>query len=202
MDVTDSVVELFHLVADDSDEVAQELWQRCEGVMRVRARHWVRRLRTQGFDAEDLVASAFCLVWQRRRAGAFSDVDSAGRLRALLFKVIDFKVSRRMRAQACEKRGCGQERREESAFANCDSSAAGLDRHYQRGRLPESTLVTADMLAFLLENADADLRRIVLLRLQGKSLEEIAEVVRCCVSTVMRKLRRVEQSWARMLCHD
>ncbi len=204
MDVTDSVVVLFHQAAAGADEVASEFWKRCEGVLRRRAARWMRRLRVRGYDTDDLVASAFCLVWQRRCAGDFTDVDSAARLRGLLLKVIDYKVMQRIRLQNRQKRGGARELHEQSAFAGGASSLAGLQSVQDRRTTARSqqALVTADMLAYLLANADRELRRIVCLRLQGWSLEEIAESVGCCVSTVVRKLRRVEQLWTRMLRDD
>lgn len=204
MDVTDSVVALFHQATFGADEVASEFWKRCEGVLRHRAARWVKRLRARGYDTDDLVASAFCLVWQRRCAGDFTDVDSAARLRGLLLKVIDYKVLRRIRSQSRQKRGGGRELHEQSAFAGGESGLAGLQgvQDKRMSELSQQALVTADTLAYLLENADAELRKIVSLRLQGWTLEEIAESVGCCVSTIVRKLRRVEQIWTRMLRDD
>ena len=204
MDVTDSAVGLFHGMAEEPEEAADQFWKRCQDLLRRRAAGWLRRWRIRGVDAEDLAASAFYLVWERRRAGAFASIDSAARLRGLLLKVIDYKVFQRVRRQGRHKRGGGKELRERSAFAGYPSSFGGLDGVQDRRRqeLPQEALSLVDSLHFLLERADDQLRQIVQMRLEGRSLEEIAEVAGCCVSTVVRKLRRVEDVWTRTLNHD
>ena len=201
MDVTDSAVGLFHGMAHEPEEAADQFWRRCQGLLRRRAARWLRRWRIRGVDADDLAASAFYLVWRRRCAGAFTSIDSAERLRGLLLKVIDYKVFQRLRHQGRHKRGGGKELRERSAFAGWPSSLGGLDGVQDRRpqELPEETLLLIDSLDFLLERADEQMRQIVQMRIEGRSLEEIAEVAGCCVSTVVRKLRRVEDVWTRML---
>ena len=204
MDVTDSAVGLFHGMAEEPEEAADQFWKRCQGLLRRRAARWLRRWRIRGVDAEDLAASAFYLLWERRRAGAFTSIDSAPRLRGLLLKVIDFKVFQQVRHQGRRKRGGGRELRERSAFAGYPSSFGGLDgvQHCRSQELPGETLLLVDSLDFLLERADDQLRQIVRMRLEGRPLDEIAEVVGCCVSTVVRKLRRIESVWTRVLNHD
>ncbi len=201
MDVTDSAVGLFHGMAEEPEEAANQFWKRCQGLLRRRAAKWLRRWRIQGVDVDDLAASAFYLVWKRRCAGAFTSIDSADRLRGLLLKIIDYKVFEQVRHQGRRKRGGGKELRERSAFAGYSSSFGGLDGvlHGRPQELPGETLLLLDSLDFLLERADAQLRQIVRMRIEGRSLEEIAEVAGCCVSTVVRKLRRVEDVWTRML---
>ncbi|HHK42059.1 MAG TPA: sigma-70 family RNA polymerase sigma factor [Planctomycetaceae bacterium] len=201
MDVTDSAVGLFHGMAEEPEEAADQFWRRCQGLLRRRAARWLRRWRIRGVDVDDLAASAFYLVWRRRCAGAFASIDSAERLRGLLLKVIDYKVFQQLRHQKRRKRGGGKELREQSAFAGRPSSLGGLDGVQDRSpqELPEETLLLIDSLDFLLERADEQMRQIVRMRIEGRSLEEIAEAAGCCVSTVVRKLRRAEDVWTRML---
>ena len=201
MDVTDSAVRLFHGMAEEPEEAAHQFWKRCQELLRRRAARWLRRWRIRGVDVDDLAASAFYLVWRRRCAGAFASIDSAERLRGLLLKIIDYKVFEQVRRQGRQKRGGGKELRERSAFAGYPSSFQGLDdvQHDRPQELPDETLLLIDSLDFLLQRADEQLRQIVRMRLEGRSLEEIADVAGCCVSTVVRKLRRVEDVWMRML---
>lgn len=200
MEVTDSAVERFQRVSDEESQSATRLWQQCQPIMMRRASFWVRRIVGRGFDAEDLAISAFAAVWQQRCDGRFDEINSPARLRGLLIRIIDHKAMNRLRAERCVKRGGGRVRGEGSVWRNLGSRVVGLDECQEsRAVPPDAEIEIRDTLEQLLTETDPRLRHIVLMRLDGKPLEEIAEQIGCSVATVMRKLRRIEDRWKRIV---
>ncbi len=197
MDVTDSALEYFLAASRESRADAGALWKRFHDPMRLRAERWLRGLAARGCDADDVVVSAFLTLWNRRRAGEFSGIDSTARLYGLLARIIDNKARNVLRRGYSLKRGAGRVRGEGSALRG--ESKAQLDGFREWRWAPEEMLVAADTLIHLLQRTDPLTQQIVCMKLRGDAIDAIAGQLDRSVSTVWRKLRRIESEWAKEL---
>jgi RNA polymerase sigma factor (sigma-70 family) len=179
------------------DEAAQRLWERYFGSLvelarsALRARHGRRTVE----DEEDAALSAFdsfCRGAARGRFPLLSDRDDLWRLLVVitLRKALD-----QLRRQRSARRGemkllLGSELSDE------DARAGGLDWLVGQEPTPEFAALVADEYERLRERLpDEPLRRVLDLRLEGFTREEIASRLGCAQRTVTRKLDRIRDEW-------
>lgn len=144
----------------------------------------------------DDVAQSVCRTFVRRaREGEFELADGGG-LWGLLCAIALTKIREQTRFHLRQKRSLRDER-------HLDSVAPGGERKMPEtphsDPTPDATAEVADMFDKLVAEFDEEERRILELKLQDYTQEEIAERMQCSDRTIRRFLKRVQQRLTQML---
>jgi DNA-directed RNA polymerase specialized sigma24 family protein len=172
------------------DSAAQHLWERYFHRLVHLARARLRAAPRAGAiaDEEDAALSAFDSFCRGATAGRFPRLSDRDDLWRLLVVITVRKVMNQIDHQRAQKRsgGClvGQ------------ADLGGLDRIVGNEPGPGLAAIVVDEYRRLREALGDDLlRRVLDLRLEGYTREEIAARMGCAVSTVKRKLDMIRQAW-------
>ncbi len=168
---------------------AQKLWEGYFAQMVRLARQRLQNAPRRMADEEDVALSAFKSFCLGVKAGRFPQLSDRDSLWPLLVAITSHKAVDAQRRESRKKRGGGQQA----------GSSAVEDLNQVLGTVP-----TPEMAAQLVEEFDRllaalpeeGLRQIALLRLDGHSVEEIAEQQGCVTRTIERKLHRIRTLWA------
>ena len=187
---TDSVSNWVEGIKAGESQAQAELWRRyCDRLVRL-ARKKLRLSSRRVVDEEDIALSAFnslCLGAREGRFPALSDRDSIWGLLVFITaqKAADWIVHERR-----QKRGGGKVRGNSALTGNQpDSSAEDLDRFFAIAPGPETLNILAEEHERLLNRlGDPRLRQIAELRVQGETVDDIAEKLDIARRTVHRKL--------------
>jgi DNA-directed RNA polymerase specialized sigma24 family protein len=148
-------------------------------------------------DDEDVALSAFDSLSRGLVEGRYPGLRDRTDLWRLLVVITARKALDQLQHQRRLKRGAG--RVLDEAALNADSSldgAGGLDMIISREPSPEGIAIFAEQCQHLFESlGDESLRRVVCLRLEGLTSEEIAERLGCNRRTVTRKLELIRETW-------
>ncbi len=170
-----------------ADEIFVRYTKRLLGLARRRLSPRMAR----DLDAEDVVQSAYRSFFVGARAGRYV-LQRSGDLWRLLVGITVHKLQRQLERRSAQKRDAAREASGRQG-SGPDVEAETLAR--------EPTPAEAAAFAETLENLLAPLtpvqRRMVALRLEGHSLEEIAAAVRRSERTVRRVLEEIKQELMR-----
>lgn len=171
-----------------------EIWRRFFPRLAGLARKTLSGLPRCGADADDAAQSAFISFWQAVERGREFELADRADLWNLLGVMTVRKARRQVRRESSAKRGAGRTLRESDLAGPHDAenrSPAGLDQLLADMPPTEFDLCSEELLLAL----DDDLRMVVVLRLQGYSTAEIAELLECNQRSVQRRLEAVRQQW-------
>lgn len=145
--------------------------------------------------AED-VAQSVCRTFVRRAGEGEFELSEGGGLWGLLCAIALTKIREQTRFHLRQKRSLRDER-------HLDSVAPGGERKMPETSnsdpTPDATAEVADMFDKLVAEFDEEERRILELKLQDYTQEEIAERMQCSDRTIRRFLKRVQDRLSRML---
>jgi RNA polymerase sigma factor (sigma-70 family) len=147
-------------------------------------------------DEEDVVVSAFETFFRRAQEGQFPRLHDRNDLWQLLVTITERKALNLLRDQKRQKRGGGMVRGD-SAFSSSTGSTDGhgIDEVVGPEPTPEFAAIMTEELQRLLGSLDNDLRQIALMKLEGRTNEEIASLVDRSVPTVERRLKLIRNVW-------
>jgi RNA polymerase sigma factor (sigma-70 family) len=196
MSESGSVSEWIEDLRAGDTRAATQLWNRFHANLLKIARRRLNGASRRVADEEDLVAIAFESFFQRIQNGQFPELRGRAELWALLVTITDRKAVNCVRRHMSVKRGSGKvlgestigtrsEQGRDAALARVDGGAPSPDR--------------LASVAELLERLDDDLRRIVFLKRDGFTNEEIAQRVNRSVATIERRLRLLRDEWTQEL---
>jgi RNA polymerase sigma-70 factor (ECF subfamily) len=178
------------------DEAARQLWELYSPRLLRRARtalaHWLRRR----VDEEDVLQSMFKSLFQDFQAGNCS-VKDRQELWRLLVRYTMGKI-----ANACERHTAQRRdvRREQHDHADDDLNSSNprqiLDNVARSEPTPAETALAKDEFERRLRMLPADLRQVVLWKLDGYSNDDIARFLGRTRRTVEMKFNRVRDKWA------
>jgi DNA-directed RNA polymerase specialized sigma24 family protein len=192
-----SVTHWLNLLKAGDAAAAQPLWERYFRRLVGLARSKLRGAPRQAADEEDVALSAFdsfCHAAERGRFPRLDDRDDLARLLLMLTarKALDL----RQHAQR-QKRGGGR------VVSEADLGAAGADEDSLAQLIgpeptPEFAAQVDEEYHRLLGLLDSDeLRQMAVAKMEGYTIEEMADRFECALCTVTRKLRKIRQCWAR-----
>ncbi|HTU17838.1 MAG TPA: sigma-70 family RNA polymerase sigma factor [Gemmataceae bacterium] len=167
-----------------ADELFRRYFSRLHALVQVRLS---QRLAAR-LDAEDVVQSALLSFFTQARDGRFV-LKQAGDLWRLLAAITINKMRHVERRHSAEKRAVDLERLPPSLREGLDEETAWLAHE----PTPEEAATLDDELESLLRPLHNGQRRIVELRLQGYTLDEIAVEVHLSQRTVRRTMEQVKQ---------
>ena len=196
-DSSSSITRLIRLVEAGDHDAASELWdksypqllQYCRGKLPDRLRRVL--------DEEDVALSAFKSFCLRAEKGSFGVIDGRDSFWRLLYSIASRKAAGYVRDQYRQKRGGGRVVGE-SGFGHHKDDGPGKtindveDSSGGEFSLEQFSLECQSMLDAL---EDEVLQTVALLRVEGYSVEEIADRVGCAKRTVERRLRLIREIW-------
>jgi DNA-directed RNA polymerase specialized sigma24 family protein len=167
---------------------AQQLWERyfrrLVGLARVKLHGAPRR----AADEEDVALSAFDSFCRNAEHGRFPRLADRDSLWRLLVVITARKAAHQARDEGRRKRGGG-------AAPVADAEAL-LAEALSREPSPEFAAGVAEECQRLLDRlGDRELQAVALLRMEGYSVEEVAEKLGCAPRTVKRKLALIRTVW-------
>ena len=187
------------LKAGDSG-AARELWDRYfDDLVRI-AREKLRATRRVGADEdeEDAALSAFWSFCEGAARGNFPLLADRDDLWRLLVVITARKAWAQAERRGRQKRG-GLVRIETGRASPGDSSldgAAAIDRVAGPEPSPEFTVMVAEEYERLLGAlVDEPLRQVALWKMDGYTIEEIADRLGCARRTVSRRLELIRKTW-------
>jgi DNA-directed RNA polymerase specialized sigma24 family protein len=171
--------------AGDS-QAAAALWQRyCDRLLRMARKKLGHAL--QVVDEEDIALSAFNSLCLGARAGRFPALADRNSLWGLLVFITAQKAANWNAYNRRQKRDCGKAQEADADFDRFLDSAPG----------PDTLNIWAAEYERLLQRLGGPaLRQIAELRVQGHTVDEIAEKLDVARRTVHRKLDLIRKIWA------
>jgi len=176
-------------------QAAHRLWEHfCRRLMsfaRSRLKAETRRV----YDEEDAALSAFRSLCRGIEAQRFPEISDRDNLWALLVVIASRKIINRNRYDAQQRRS-GDRTINDSVLQNASEFCSPLHNVPAREPTPELAAEVADLSQYLLQLLpETDLQRLVLLKLEGHTNEEAAELMSVTRRTVQRKLERIRRHW-------
>ncbi len=132
-------------------------------------------------------------LFRGAREHRFDNLDTQSDLWRLLVTITSRKAINRRVAAGALKRGGGQVRGE-SVFEQTDGRSAGLDE-FAVDHLAQNLSIEAEERLDSL--ADETLQQIALLKLAGHTHGEIADQLRCTISTIDLKVKLIKKRWSK-----
>lgn len=187
MSISDSG-ELLDLWKDGDQQAATEIFERYVSRLIGLARNRLSSRMTKRVDPEDVVQSAYRSFFRHARDDRYV-LSRSGDLWSLLAAITVKKLHGQVEHHSAQKRSIN---REES---NPDEGGLyGVHPNtVSREPSPEEALTVVEELESVMNGLSADHRRMLELRLQEHTIEEVADTVGCSERTVRRVLDRVKQ---------
>jgi RNA polymerase sigma factor (sigma-70 family) len=196
-----SITQWIHRLHGDGPEAIEALWGRYFPKLVQLAREKLQGKPCRMADEEDVALSAmvrFFQATQENRYPGLSDREELWRLlsQIVVHRVIDLRryENRQRRTGTHVPIDVGQlaGRAIGGDFADADASNAVSS--------PEFDLLMAEQCRQLLEELpDAEMRAIVLAKMDGATNAEIATVLNCSGRTIERRLKRIRNKWKDVL---
>ncbi len=180
--------ELLARVREGDERVAKTLFEQYLVRLTALARSRLAAKLAARVDPEDVVQSAYRSFFAGAREGRFS-IERSGDLWRLLVTVTLRKLYRQVARHTAEARDVGREAR-----ASRDGDPLALIAG--REPTPDEVVAVAEELEALLSSLDSGQRRVLELRLQGESLDDIARLVGRSERTVRRTLQEIRRAFA------
>jgi RNA polymerase sigma factor (sigma-70 family) len=192
----DSVTDWINRLKDCDQAAAQRLWERYFGQLLGLARKKLKGSLCRVADEEDVVQSAFKSFFLGIGRGRFPRLSDRNSLWPLLVLITVRKARDLHEHNRRQKRGGGVVRGD-SALAG-PSRCAGLEQLLSAEPTPAFAAQMAEECQRLLGLLrDPHLRRVAELKMEGRTNQEVAEVIGRSVPTVERKLARIRAAWER-----
>jgi RNA polymerase sigma factor (sigma-70 family) len=183
---------------DGEDQVVADFWRQYGGRLQgLAARHLKLSLQRR-VDPQDVVQSACRTFLRRLQAGDF-ELAGTENLWRLLCVITLAKARKQARYHQRGKRSIERER---SLDSGGEEDRAPLFEAVERGPTPDEAAAFADQLEKLLAGLDDEERQLVLLKLEERTNDEIAQVLQCSERTVRRTLNRVRSRLQAMLSEE
>ena len=180
-----------------SEDAAAELWQRYFRRLVTLARKRLGNAPRRVSDEEDVAACVFRSLCNGIDSGRFDQLDDRDDLWRLLVVMTRHKATKQVRFQAAQKRG-GTNVRGHSIVGklHADENAGGFDIFFGNDPTPELLVQVQEEQERLFGLLSEDQhRRIAQLRLQGYSVEEMAQELGISNRSIKRKLALIREAW-------
>jgi RNA polymerase sigma factor (sigma-70 family) len=190
--VDSETVALLDRWREGDQRAADELFYRYVDRLIALARSRLSEKLAPRFDPEDVVQSAYRSFFSKARAGRYA-LERSGDLWRLLAEITIHKLQHSVEWNTARKRSIDQEQ-------------GGPDRLGQRDRIagtvtgdpsPSEALALAEETELLMRDLQPHGRRMLELRLQGYTIEEIAAELQRSERTVRRVLEQAKQTLER-----
>ncbi len=189
-----SVTRWFGQLQAGDPAAAQQLWERYFCRLVGLARSKLRNAPRQAADEEDVALSAFDSFCRNAERGRFPQLADRDGLWRLLVVLTVRKAQHLVRDQTRQKRG-GAGRPVSNGSAGPDEASV-LDQVLSREPTPDMAAQVAEEFGARLRRLDdSELETIALLRLEGYTVEEIAQKLGVVGRSIKRKLQLIRSIW-------
>lgn len=177
----------------------QPLWENYFRLMVGRARTKLAGVPRRAADEEDVALSAFESFCRAAEDGRFPKLEDRHDLWQLLVLITDRKAGALARFERRQKRGGGKVL-DEAALQTGAAEDAPLAQIISQEPSPEFAAQVAEECRRLLDALkDPELQAVALRKMEGYTVEEIAEQQRVVPRTVKRKLQLIRRIWEQEL---
>ncbi len=183
-------------LATADHDAASRLWAHfCQRLM-VFARSRMSSSTRRIYDEEDAAVSAFRSLCRGIEAQRFPELGDRGNLWALLVVITSRKIANQFRYEHQERRNSNQTLSESMLQPSNGQVINVLQSLPTHEPTPAFAAEVADMSEHLMSQlGEPDLQKIVHLKLEGHTNEDIAELMKITRRTVQRKLERIRRIW-------
>lgn len=189
-------LQLVNRYRDGDDEAAEELFARYVSRLVGLARTRISPSLKRRMDAEDVIQSVYRTFFVHAKENRYV-LERSGDLWRLLVGITMNKLHRQIEFHTAGKRNF---RREDSICLSRNRDLVSIPvEAVAQGPSPADAAAIVEELDALLEQLESPHREILELRMQGKSVEEIAVAVARSERTVRRTLERVRNTLERQL---
>ena len=180
------------------DQVAaQQIWERFLGRLIRLADRKLQGTRRRSADEEDLVQIAFAQFFRQIERGRFSKLNDRNDLWQVLAMLVERRAIDQIRRNNTQKSGGGELRGESIFVVPGEKDAAGIagtpDKFYPTPKMAEELTEVFRELFHDLD--DGELRHIALLKMEGYTNREIAEMLSTSMRTIERRLDQIRTKW-------
>lgn len=178
-------------------EAAGKLWEYCFPRLLRYSRSKLPEHLRRVLDEEDVALSAFKSFCFRAADGKLGEIHNREELWKLLYCITGRKALGYVRYQTRAKRGGGLVGGESTFLKDTDSEHdGGIDRVADPAASPAMLAEFQNECEHLLDLLDDEmLQTIAILRLEGYSVDEIAQRVSCAKRSVERRLNLIRSIW-------
>lgn len=172
----------------DDPTAVERLWRRCEPTLLKLGRRWTSSQQGRAvYDEHDLAQHAFYALYQGLVVGKFPDVRKRDDLWRLLAVIATRKGHDQSRRLGARKRSGGK-------VAQVDQEI--LDQLPDESVSPDVAAAAADECRHLLDRLqDPTLEQVAMLKLTGRTNEEIADETQYSLRSVHRMLKLIREVW-------
>jgi DNA-directed RNA polymerase specialized sigma24 family protein len=189
--------ELFVRLKSGEEQAAQALWNEYSAALVNLAKQRLGNISLGMTDEEDVALSVFGSICRGAAEGRFTDVTTRDELWWLLLRITRQKVASHVRREMAAKR---RTNRQPGNKDNVGAVPFGIYDLVSREPSPDFLLALEEESSRLMRFLRDDcLRTIVVLRIEGYLVSEIAERLSISERTVERKLQLIRDKWAREL---
>lgn len=199
--MSDEAVTLWVKSLENGDQdAASQLWEYCfPRLLRYSVKRLPDNLR-RVMDEEDIALSAFKSFCLGAKKGSFENLAGRDELWKLLLCITARKAQNHIRHETRKKRGGGKVSGESIFQLGKDNSGdqptGGIGQVPEDGPSPELLAqITEDFKNYMDLLNDETLRAIAILRIEGYSVDEIADRVGCAKRSVERRLNLIRKTW-------
>jgi DNA-directed RNA polymerase specialized sigma24 family protein len=189
--------ELFVRLRSGEEKAAQALWNEYSVTLVNLAKQRLGNISLGMTDEEDVALSVFGSICRGAAEGRFTDVTTRDELWWLLLRITRQKAASHIRREMAVKRRIN---RQPEGKDTVDDVPVGIEDLISREPSPDFLITLEEESSRLMQSLRDDcLRTIVVLRIEGYLVSEIAERLSVSGRTVERKLQLIRDKWAREL---
>jgi DNA-directed RNA polymerase specialized sigma24 family protein len=193
-----SITRWLDLLQAGNSDAVQVLWERYFHRLVGLARKKLKDAPRRAADEEDVALSAFDSFCRHAEAGRFPQLADRDSLWRILVVITARKASHLVRDEARQKRGGGAVVRSQADAAATEPPI--LEQMLSREPTPELAACMAEEYRQLLDAlADKELEAVVICRMEGYTVEEIAAKLGYAPRSIKRKLQLVRSLWEKEL---
>jgi RNA polymerase sigma factor (sigma-70 family) len=176
----------------------QKLWERYSDRLIELARLRLGAAPKQIADEHDIVNSVFHSLCRGAQAGRIRELQNRDELWWLLLAIAKRRIVDHMRRETAQKRGAGRVVTETNFVGDEETSDRfQLDQLVSREPTPDFVVALGEEHDRLLGGLrDERLRQVATMRIEGYTVEEIAERIQIGKRSVERKLELIRRRWA------
>lgn len=188
-----------HLKDGDQDAV-QQIWNRyAERLVRVAQQH-LRDVPKRFADEEDVASSVFQSLCRGAAAGRFENVKDRDDLWWLLLSITKQKAVNFKRRATALVRGGGQTQTEADLVGGDNDFQFSLDQLICDEPTPDFLAMLNERFEHLMSLLrDDTLRRIASMRIEGYTMQEVADSMGTALRTIERKVQLIRKRWQQEL---
>ena len=189
-----SATALISKLRNGDEEAARLLWDRFFAQLITLTRSRLQTSSRAMSDEEDIVLSAMKSFCIGMRNGRFPELSSRESLWRLLLTITLRKIADKQNYDRRGKRDV--EKQQLNSSPDADQNAE-VNLFVSREPNPEIAAECAEQISRLLESLEnEDLKKVAIMKMEGYTNIEVANDIRCSLTSIERKLRTIRSIWS------